>query len=434
MLAALLLALAPVQADSSTIPDYSQHVEVLRPRMAPRALTPDELRGRDAALAQLRAASTLEALVALQPFAETGDKAAMRAMMDGYVRLAAASAERDKALGTPILERAEHRLSALAGLWAKELWQAGVKDHAIALALNHCVFVHGVRFPRGKPGAPITYAATSNYVDCGFDVTISSNDVSWLYSYAYGAKPSKGSLKLAFADRPVFAPARVDRPRLEWFIGRLEERMKTSMGHIWDDDMDWANEVATRNPEYGARFFPVAYRYWMSNAWLEMPAPPRHRGFWAWVRADAARDKTMMDALAAPRIKREAEARRRIEDEERFDQRIASRSYHKANDKYWMSQVAIRGGERARQWFAIWGNELTGYDPSLFQWCQAGVGAACAQMDSYRSSPISTGTSAGSGYTFTTPDSSRLSNHLSSVNRANCARALMGANIACSLP
>ncbi|HEV7693363.1 MAG TPA: hypothetical protein VGO52_21185, partial [Hyphomonadaceae bacterium] len=92
-LAALAVATGAAIAQAPAL-TFDGYVEANRPKMAVRALTPDELKAAAKAVSAWNGKKSEANLAAVRPYAEAGEAKAMRAMMDGYVQLAKSSGGR----------------------------------------------------------------------------------------------------------------------------------------------------------------------------------------------------------------------------------------------------------------------------------------------------------------------------------------------------
>lgn len=437
MLISLLLALAAPQSAASPAanPDYSQEIEVLRPRMVSGSTLGKPTQEAKVAIANWQAKGDIESLLLVQPFAEMGDPVAMRAMMDGFVRLRDEARQRDDAAKAPLIGRLEYRLSALAGLWAMQLWRSGIADTKLAAILNECVApAWGQKMYRDRTS---TYPAAAKQYDCGFDVTMDLLRREQLVNMSWKRYDMKKQDRAAivFTERPVRSQAEVDTPRLALVVQSLLF-MKPGQPILFapDEDHAWANELARVDPAAAKHYYDAGFKRRVYEVGRGVHMPAMEEGLRLYVAADPARQKVYDDALKQPERARAAEAQAQSSRYFDFDEKMASGRYNAATDAYWMGQIAIEsGGDRAKRWYAAFGGDLPGM-PDVHRWCAAGVEAACDKARAQTAQSRAAQGYSGGTYAFGMTSADELIAKQREINRANCARALMGANISCSLP
>jgi hypothetical protein len=234
VVAGLIVAMAsPIcaQAPSDDV-RYEDYVEARRPVIERRALTADEQAVVKRMAAQIKKAKSwgevdIASLDELAPMARAGDKAAMRALMDGYGKVHGS---------TP--KHAEKSAEALSGLWAMMLWKEGVQDRDVAKAILYCL-------QRDQFGAMYGSLKSDG---CGFDVYVVGKFERHLGTFAEGK--SKAPERIDFRELPLVEPIEKERARFEKILAD-----KKSASTISNDDYTWAGSwVEKQGPEWVERW------------------------------------------------------------------------------------------------------------------------------------------------------------------------------------
>ncbi|MES2989643.1 MAG: hypothetical protein V4808_17260 [Pseudomonadota bacterium] len=434
MLTALLLIAAPLPAQTS--PDIAALVEAERPRVAPRKLSKEEQATAKSAIAALEANPGIETLRALRPFGEAGDKKAMWALMRAHVRLAEIWRANDNAAGRPVRGRIEHIYDALAAIWASHLWRAGEADREVATSISPCLEASLYTQLPGYSFAGIqrTFAATAKNFDCGFDIAGAEGyllDIQLAKVPTSKYQVAQGNrAKIRFTDRPMRPQAEIDNVRYAFFMDSIVKNYA-----LWNDDMIFAEEYILARPELAAAYWDARLKRAIKTIYYDYYKPKTENSLWAQMQRDPVLKRAYEAAVQKWLATLNTRPALPAGDEDLFDQRMASHNWN-ATDKHWMANVAIAsGGKRAEQWYDIFGYDLTGM-PNQGRWCRVGARKACADDDASRRelAARSANPNSNGGYVWSTPSADALIKYNASVNAANCARALKGASITCSLP
>ena len=431
LVASALLGAGAAMAQSPIT--YEAFVEANRPRVIPSALTPTETKAMRKAIGAWTGRKSEANLGAIRPFAEKGDPTAMRAMMEGYLYLQKKPADRG---ASAALARPEQGLVPLTGLWAMNLWKAGVQDRAVAIALMPCTRGGATQDPN-KPfdfhRTMQTFSSRTKEYDCGFDTTI----VAWGYSKIAdfaGEQKLKNQFKnspnspMTFVERPLTSSGDIDEARLAsilWSIG---------MGYgypVSAKDMDWLQARANADPAVQKRWTDVRFTREMTDMRKSGYEPHPSSWVWAYMAADPARKAEYERAFDMARIDGAERAAK-------FDANIATA---KPEDRDWMASVALRqGGPAALAWWARYGYTLDGSGAYQFErWCSAGVADACAKqreaqtMANLRGNATPPGAPGVAGAPYDPAAATQaIIDKNKATNAANCARAEKGASIICN--
>lgn len=427
LVASALLGAGAAMAQSPA--SYEAYVEANRPRVVPSALTPAETKAMRKAIGAWTGKKSEANLGAIRPFAERGDPTAMRAMMEGYLYLQKKPGDRGDSAG---LARPEQGLIPMAGLWAMNLWKAGVQDRAVAVPLMACLRGE----TRQDPNKPFDYNRTINTIssrskeyDCGFDTSVVAYGHHRFADFAGENKFKKLSLApMTFAERPLASSADIDEARLAsilWSIG---------MGSAYPVppwDMDWLRARANADPAVQKRWTDVRFSREMTEMRQSGFEPHPSSWVWAYMQADPARKAEYERAFDMARIDGASRAAK-------FDANIATA---KPEDRDWMASVALRqGGPAALAWWARYGYTLDGSGAYQFErWCNAGVADACAKqreaqtMANLRGNAPPPGAPGVAGAPYDPAAATQaIIDKNKATNAANCARAEKGASIICN--
>lgn len=435
--------------------DQSQLIEALRPRMAPRPLTGDERKQAAAAIAALKAEPAADAIARVRPFAEAGDATALRAMMDAYgvleerARTLTWSVLPNSFRGLPwnmasesarviggsdpepvdILALPEDVYRPLEALWAAALWRStGTGEWAVSAAISRCL----PPWERGHSadGTRIRIVGRFRSQDCGFDITL----IEGMKRVEAIRKIPAKARATALVERPALPLVEIQRLRLDTIAAHMRAGGLPSIDSIQILDYAWARQLGMQVPAFRQTFGDAAFAFLKARKALRSHVAPNS----LMMAHIAASPERLAEFNSWPVDLAEAQAQQRAAFEpenRRFDAAIAARSYT-PSDRYWMARVGLRErGLRAQQYWAAFGRDepgtLTPY------WCGAGVQAACDSVQAIQRS-IEAGPR-GEASSASYPGMPDLGAQMeafrkreASINQANCARASMGAIIACN--
>lgn len=441
------LASSPASAQSAGPVDNAAYVETNRPRMSERTLTGAEARAAQNAIATVKSRPSEEALLALKRYAESGDKTAMLEMVKGYVTLNAQEIEsywdihrRGLLQPNPIGLRL-YRTTPLAGLWGAAYYQRyRADDFAVVEALKPCVGEVS-----DKPGV-VTLSGTFIRYDCGFDTSTVLR--TWTFSFLTETKKSFKPMKpgspalLEFRERMVIPQAQQDAARFSYIYDswlernpKLPFRQLLSYNDIrttsssWDYQLDkvWAQELAFSDPNYYDRWVEAAFEQAVRSAsGNNIRTIYAGSDIWRYMKADPVRERrfenafvNFMAATAAARSDAEA--------------KLSSGAQLSATEKNQVLRVATEaGGALAQKAYQRYGAGAD--DISVYQWCNIGVETACKTAREELAKAESQAAAGGGNYVSPDLDEQVASfkRREAAINRANCARASMGASIICN--
>jgi hypothetical protein len=227
----LVLATA-APATAQMIPNsvrYETFVEERRPRIEKRPLTSEEQAVVKRWTAELKKGKSIAILRLdeLRPMGDAGDKAAMRALFDGFSNGAGSG-----------WQYGDVASRSLRGLWAVELWRAGERGRDLAQAMIDCV-----EYDRYQ-----MYFGNLKGVGCGFDLYVHGNAELHLGAYAKGkGKPPK---QIDIKEVALVRSIEEEKARFEKILSA-----RKSASEIEPADYRWALAFAERQgPEQVERW------------------------------------------------------------------------------------------------------------------------------------------------------------------------------------
>lgn len=410
--------------------DNSAYVEANRPHMAPRTLRADELKVMRSLVTRRPDDVTI---AALRPYAEAGNIEALQAVVLGYVGLRDQSKMND--FGSRI-GRPSDKYTALAGVWAAQLWQSKrdyTKDYGrlIFNAIGPCLG----DVPLGADyQAVVTRTGTRKTYDCGFDTLTSA---SQLNNFPMSGKSKDGGAgPFQFIFRPVKPQSEIDARRLTRVMRKLRGQLPgASPAGVWEDTLDeadlyWASEYAHANPEAFPEWVDADFARALIYARDGKRLTPG-TSTWLYMKADLEREKIYAYRLSL-------HASELAGDRQLFLAQIDGATF---GDRKRLHDIAVReGGDLAERWFRKFGSGLLGSELSVIGWCNIGANSACgpATQEVQRLEYLrKSGTPAAAGPSgYVAPDLQgqleAFKKREADINRGNCARASLGASIICN--
>lgn len=402
-LVALLLS---AQAFAQATPlAYETYVEAHRPKMAVRPLSPEETTQAKAALKAWKRDKTETNLLAVKPWAEAGYPDALETMVEGYQRLQKKT--KDRAPQTAAMTKPENGLIPLTGLWAIHAWRQTGWDKTYGQAVQPCL-------------------KAADY-DCGMD--IDRKTISLLEAKLDGKMTAYS--EVLFSERPVRSEQAAKMARLETDLSQWYWAFRESRGYgLPLDEQKWMLDFVASNTEAKAAHDAAQFKnyVWAASSGNEFRVDK------AWVNAYIAGDPERQRRYALASIYYRQETAKAAAN---FDSDLAKASTPQQLES--LRDTALReGGPKAA---ALWkklraANGLSGTDKQRF--CQAGVQQACADaqfvsdLDAREAQQKQAAQAAGvSGLATPEEITQALKDQNKRVNSENCARADLGASIAC---
>lgn len=373
--------------------------------MAVRALSPDETAQAKAAIKAWSRDKTETNLLAVKPWAEAGYADALETMVEGYERLQKKT--KDRAPQTAAMAKPENGLIPLTGLWAIHAWRQTGWNKTYGKAVQPCL-------------------KAAEY-DCGMD--IDHKTVALLEAKLDGMMTAYS--EVLFTERPVRSEHAAKMARLEADLGKWFWAFKESRGYgLPLDEQKWMLDFVASNAEAKAAHDAAQFKnyVWAANTGNEMRVNK------AWVDAYIAGDPERQRRYALASIYYRQETAKAAAN---FDSDLAKASTPQQLES--LRDTALReGGPKAA---ALWKklratNGLSGTDKQRF--CQAGVQQACSDaqfvsdLDAREAQKKQAAQAAGvSGLASPEEITQALKDQNKRVNSENCARADLGASIAC---
>lgn len=201
-----------------------EYVEAHRPRVSPRPLTSEERARARSLMDRLRAAPTVDLADQLKPLADTGDVAAMTAMLNAY---------RSRVVQRSALDFDAYDINvALAGLWGMALWRKGETTREAARAIDDC---------RSSSGRDRYWDALR---DCGFIYERSPRGNVSVGFGAYANRQSRAPANVVFTEHALTGGRADDEARFQRVISTLR-----TAGVIRRRDYRWAAGWSEREGE-----------------------------------------------------------------------------------------------------------------------------------------------------------------------------------------
>jgi hypothetical protein len=430
----LAQSLSPMAAQTpvpATAADPHTFVDANRPRFEPRALSAPEQAAMRKAISTWKGKKTEAALADVRPYAEAGDPAALRVMMDGWIHLRKSPGSRgaSKALTNP-----DQALIPLSGLWAMAVWSHGDRSREVAKALDVCMKGGSENIPTERFDfykSPMGVLSLTRDYDCGLTTRSTAAGISRLLDFAREnkfANQFKNSPwpEFVFIERPIKNATQLEEERFERALGSYQTYLRYTNG-MSQDEMMWARTYISTRPADAARWRTVEFNAEIANVY-EGRRPYPGSWFWAYMEADPARKAQYEQAVLMAQING-------AERSAKFDKTIETA---KPEDRDWMARVALsEGGPKALAWWSRFQFTLDKEGAYAFTpWCNAGVEAACKRGEEVRARDQArqTAQSSGSSYSGADPAASvqGIIDRNNAVNAANCARASQGASIICN--
>jgi hypothetical protein len=418
--AVLLTANVTAQTPAAT---YDVYVEANRPKMAVRALSVAEQAQAKAAVKAWTGKKTEANLLAVKPWAEAGHPDAMKTMVKGYEHLQKSAKDRGASVG---MVQPDKGLTAMTGLWALRTGATLGWNKSLAKTAKLCISTR-----IAAPGFATMTGIMDDY-DCGVAV---GNDVTSTIDLTLDgiSSPYKGT---TVSDLPVLDATGVKTARMEYIFGKFGSEPDKQWWYIDKADRAWVEALIAADPAIKAKYEAARFdmyiraaakgtdlRYMPESAWMEQYAA-----------LDPQRSRQLENASASYRNKMAVERAS-------FGSQMITAGDH---NRFALSQTAFRsGGQLAADWYAKFGATLTQGEPQAWQWCNLGVQQACADAR-WRQEQLAAeaaavkardqaGLSGGGADGGRTAEeiTQALKDHNEQVNTANCARADLGASIAC---
>ncbi len=404
--AGLAVILLATQAFAQPTPlPYETYVETHRPKMAIRTLSPDEEAQAKAAIKAWSKEKTEANLLAVKPWAETGHPDALETMVEGYQRLQKST--KDRSPQTTAMAKPENGLIPLTGLWAMHAWQQAGWSKTYGKAAELCLKI-------------------AEY-DCGMD--IDSKTRSLLQAKLDGKISAYA--EVLFTERPVRSEQAVKMARLETDLGKWLWAFRESRGYgLPLDEQKWMLDFVASNAEAKAAHDAAQFKNYI---WAAGSGNER-RVNTAWVNAYIAGDPERQRQYALASIYYRQETAQAAA---RFNSDLAQASTLQQLES--LRETAWReGGQKAADLWAklraVGG--ISRIDTHRF--CQAGAKQACADAqfvadtDARAAQRQQAAQAAGvSGLASPEDITQALKDQNKRVNAENCARADLGASIAC---
>ncbi|HEV7692556.1 MAG TPA: hypothetical protein VGO52_17095, partial [Hyphomonadaceae bacterium] len=368
-------------------------------------------------------------LAAVRPYAEAGEAKAMRAMMDGYVQLAKSSGGRGQSAS---LAKPEQGLTSLAAIWAMQIYRiAGVeKDRKLVAALAPCLVNQPDYVP--EPAGIYVVSSISGDIDCGFDTDGGqmAQAAFQLQELIRTKREPGGTPQVKFIERPVVNQAAVDATHFASALEAYRARNGYDKTSETKAETKWILAYVGTEPARQAEFDRIRFEVELQH--MKQPGYPKDAAYYK-AYSETPAGKARLAELAAVK---QAEADRRGYNARNFNIANANET-----NRYSSMQAAFdAGGQSAIAWYDKFGASLKPGEISIYQWCDKGVPKACdaagAQRDLFKlqadlqqakdDAKLFVPDSGGGGSPGET-----LAQREARVSRENCARADLGASIAC---